>query len=53
MKDVCDSPKDEPEVLLFHCPKHCSTSIHLTTDEFNIEDGQLKFKNNEKYQVST
>ena len=55
MKDVCDSPHDEPEVLSFNCPKHCTTSIDLTRSDFNIgEDGQLKIlKNDEKYQVST
>ena len=53
MKDVCDSPNDEPEVLSFNCPKHCTTSIDLTSFDFNIEeDGQLKIlKNDEKYQV--
>ena len=55
MKDVCDSPHDEPEVLSFNCPKHCTTSIDLTRSDFNIEeDGQLQIlKNDEKYQVST
>ena len=55
MKDVCDSPNDEPEVLLFNCPKHCTSSIDLTRSDFNItEDGQLKIlKNDQKYQVST
>ena len=56
MKDVCDNIDNEPEVLSFICPKHCTTSnIHLTSADFNIEeDGQLKIiKNDEKYQVST
>ena len=55
MKDVCDSPNDEPEVLSFNCPKHCTSSIDLTRSDFNItEDGQLKILNNDqKYQVST
>ena len=55
MRDVCDSPNDEPEVLSFNCPKHCTTSIDLTRSDFNIEeDGQLQIlKNDEKYMVST
>ena len=55
MRDVCDSPNDEPEVLSFNCPKHCTTSIDLTRSDFNIEeDGHLQIlKNDEKYMVST